>query len=226
MLRVRLARLEDLPELSLVDAPAWMGEAERRRSVQGSATARAEFIAGRALLRRVLEGATGFPPEAWSVSADAGRAPLVRGPSHVHASLSHRLGWVAAAVSDSPVGIDVECLRPGRSTPHERACLMLASEELPAWNALRPAARESALLERWTAKEAWFKAAPVQDAAWDFRRVVASACEAARANVRVWLAPPLYVAVCSHHPGALAEAQCEALPGAHEASTFWHVALA
>ena len=226
MLLVRLARLEDLPEVGLADAPAWMDEAERRRSAQGSATARAQFIAGRALMRLALERATGFPPEAWTVSAEPGRAPRVRGPADVHVSLSHRLGWVAAAVSNGPVGVDVECPRARRSLPEERAGLMLAPEELSAWIALRPAARESALLERWTAKEAWFKAAPGQDAAWDFRRVIASACESARANVRVWLAPPLHVAVCSHHPGALAAAQCEALPGGHEASSFWHVALA
>lgn len=226
MLRVRLARLDDLLEVGLPDAPAWMGEAERRRSARGSATARAEFMAGRILLRRLLQRATGFPPEAWTVSAEAGCAPLVNGPAEVRASLSHRLGWVAAAVSDGPVGIDVECLRAGRGMLDERACLMLASEEMPSWNALSPDLRESALLERWTAKEAWFKAAPAQGAAWDFRRVVASACEAARANVRVWLAPPLHVAVCSDDPGALAAARCEGLPGGHEASSFWCVALA
>jgi phosphopantetheinyl transferase len=226
MLWISVARIEDLAVADCAEVPPWMGSDERRRWADQSATGRREFVASRALLRRLLQASTGVPSEAWDISAVAGREPIVRGPTDVRASLSHRLGWVAAAVSDTLVGVDVECARPSRSDPQERAALTLAPEELPAWSALAPEVRESALLTRWTAKESWFKAAPSQDAAWDFRRVIARACAPARANVRTWVAAPLHVAVCSDQPRELAEVECEGLDPASCTSTFWHVALA
>ena len=223
MLHVAMARIDanaDAPE------PHWLGDSERTRWTSLAPSARPAFVASRALLRRLLRSAIDVPSEAWDVSAEVGREPVVRGPAHVRASLSHRLGWVAVAVSDAAVGVDIECARPSRGDHHERAALMLAPEELPAWNALAPEARESALLTRWTAKEAWFKAAPSQDAAWDFRRVVARPCEPGRANVRAWSAPPLHVAVCCSDSRKLAEVECEGLDAASCASTFWHVGQA
>ncbi len=226
MLRLCVARIDDLPAAELALARAWLDAAGGDRRERASTTAQAEFIAGRTLLRRLLQDATGVACDAWTVSCEAGRAPVVCGPSPVHASVSHRLGWVAAAVSGGAVGVDLECARPARTDPQERASLMLAPEERPAWDALAPAARESALLLRWTAKEAWYKAAPAQDQAWDFRGVVARPCAAARANVRAWSAGPLHVAVSGDHPGELAEADCAGLPDAGAASTFWRVAPA
>ncbi len=233
MLRVAIGQQADLPGFVDTEAVAWMCDEERKRwAEQPEGTRRREFAASRWLLRGLLRNATGVAAEAWHVSARSGAAPEARpligaiSGGELRASLSHRLGWVAAAVSDAAVGVDVECAGPARSDPHERAALMLAPEELPAWNALGPAERESALLVRWTAKEAWFKAVPRQDTAWDFRRVVARACAPARANVRVWVAAPLHVAVCCDHPRELAEVECDGLDPACCTSTFWHVAQA
>src|ERR1700712_3015447 len=84
----------------------------------------AESAASRALLRELLQAATGVRASDWHVSGPAGIAPVARPApgvraEPVHVSLSHRLGWVAAAVSDAPVGIDVECERPPRSEAAE-----------------------------------------------------------------------------------------------------------
>jgi len=99
----------------------------------------------------------------------------------------------------------------------------LAPEELPAWNALAPDLRESALLVRWTAKEAWFKASPPEAAPWSFRHIAARACAPADANVRAWTAAPLHVALCSADAHSLATADCEGLPCATTRDSFWHV---
>jgi 4'-phosphopantetheinyl transferase len=206
-----------------------MGDAERRRWTGLTSAARREFAASRALLRLLLQEATGLSADAWDVSAEAGTAPVARparGGGRGGApcsSLSHRLGWVAAAVADGPVGIDLECRRPARGDPAERAALMLSPAELPAWQALAPDDREPALLARWVAKEAWFKASPPAAAPWDFRCIVARPCAPAHANVRVWEASPVHVAVCCADAPALAEADCEGLDAATARSSFWHV---
>ena len=229
MLRIAVARVPDAPAGSDDAAAAWMGDSERRRLVQLAPAARREFVASRALLRGLLRAATGVPEAAWDVSAEPGLAPLARttAPSALHVSLSHRLGWVAAAVGDAPVGVDIECERPARSDVGERAALMLAPAELQDWHALPPEALERALLTRWTAKEAWFKACPPQVAPWDFRRVHARACALAdaRANVRTWRAAPVHVALCCDDRRALADARCEGLPPLDDEAA-WHVAAA
>ena len=229
MLRVAVARTPDLSEPDDAQPPAWMGEGERRRWAGLAPQPRREFVASRSLLRTLLRAHTGVPGQAWNISADLGMAPVARSvPGHgeVCASLSHRLGWVAAAIADFRVGVDIECDRGARSDPAERAELMLAASEMPGWHALPSDQREPGLLARWTAKEAWFKASPPGAAPWDFRRVVARTCEPAQANVRVWAAPPLHVAVCCTNARDLADAACEGLDSAATTSSFWHVAHA
>ncbi len=226
MLRLGVARVT-AATLGAAAMPAWLGDSERRRWAQLAPGQHAPFAASRALLRELLQVATGVPADAWDVSAQAGRAPTAQAircdfaPPAVHVSLSHRLGWVAAAVADAPVGIDLECERPSRSDPAERAALMLSAAERLAWNDLEPGAREAALLSRWTAKEAWFKASSTGAAPWDFRQITAGACASARANVRTWAAPPLHVAVCSADARTLARTRCEGLaPDAATSSWF------
>jgi 4'-phosphopantetheinyl transferase EntD len=228
MLRLAVARMAQPAGAREVAIPAWLGGSERRRWTALPPAARYAFVASRALLRELLQSATGIPAAAWDVSAEAGVAPVARTSAPagiVHASLSHRLGWVAAAVGDSAVGVDVECDRPARSDPGERAALMLSPEELIEWRSMPGVAREDALLARWTAKEAWYKACPPDAAPWDFRRVHARGCAPAdaRANVRTWRAAPVHVALCCADPRALAGARCEGLPLAGDEAA-WHVA--
>ena len=231
MLRVAVARVA--PSSGSGDdaaMPGWLGGSERRRVATLPPAARRAFIASRGLLRELLQSATGVPAAAWDVSAEAGSAPVATSPAApdgVHVSLSHRLGWVAAAVADSVVGVDVECDRLVRSDVDERAALMLSPQELADWPSMPAGGREAALLARWTAKEAWFKACPPQVAPWDFRRVHARACALAdaRANVRTWRAAPVHVALCCDDRRALADARCEGLPPLDDEAA-WHVAAA
>ena len=228
MLRVAVARVAEATSGDASEMPAWLGDSERQRWSQLVPAARAPFAASRALLRELLQAATGVPAGAWDVSAQAGAAPTARATlgeaasAAIHVSLSHRLGWVAAAVADAPVGVDIECERPPRSDPAERAALMLSSAERLAWDELAPGAREPALLALWAAKEAWFKASPPGAAPWDFRRAAVHACAHAQANVRTWSAPPLHVALCGVDARALAGARCEGL-APHASTSYWSV---
>ena len=227
MLRVAVARVTEATPGGAAEMPAWLGDSERQRWAALAPAARAPFAASRGLLRELLRAATGVPADAWEVSAQGGSAPTARaaGAAAIHVSLSHRLGWVAAAVADAPVGVDLECERPPRSDPVERAELMLSPAELPDWDELAPDARELALLARWTAKEAWFKASPSGVAAWDFRKVAARTCasDSGQANVRTWSASPLHVALCCADARALADACCAGLaPDAATSSWFVH----
>ena len=231
MLRVAVARVVTSPALGdPAVMPGWLGGSERQRWETLPAAARGAFVASRTLLRELLQAATGVPAAAWDVTAEAGSAPVATSSAavgDVHVSLSHRLGWVAAAVADSALGVDIECDRPARSDPRERAALMLSPDELADWQAVPASEREAALLARWTAKEAWFKACPPQAAPWDFRRVQARARAPAdaRANVRTWRATPLHVALCCGDARALAQVRCDGLPPI-DGQAAWHVAAA
>ncbi len=224
MLRIAIARMPPAPDTDAM--PAWLGDSERRRWATLPAPARAGFAASRALLRELLRQATGIAASSWEVSAEAGTALRVSAEgatSGVHVSLSHRLGWVAATVGDTVVGIDIEVDRTPRSDADERAALMLSADELTEWRRVPAPAREAALQARWTAKEAWFKASPPQSAPWDFRLVRARDCAPADANVRTWRAAPVHVALCCADAGALTAARCDGLPPAADVA-FWRVA--
>ncbi len=230
LLRAAVARIPEAVPGAPIVAPAWMGESERARWTRLNPGAQAAFSAGRSMVRELLESATGIPARDWCVTAEPGCEPRASAPGLAtpapRVSLSHRLGWVAAAIAGTAIGVDVECIRASRSDPGERAALILALEERPAWDALPPVERESALLTRWTAKEAWFKAAQSPDSAWDFRRVVARPCAPDRSNVRVWIESTLHLALCCADARALADVGFEGVDPVASSCTFWHVGQA
>lgn len=214
------------------ELPAMFGDAERERWRGLGSSGRAAFVASRWLMRSLLERMTGTAAGEWALSSVPGRAPT----AHRHAemarfvndappsiSMSHRLGWVCAATGRGALGVDIEVERPPRSDLAGRAALMLAADEWTQWHRLDPQERESALLICWTAKEAWFKASPPDTAPWDFRRVVARACAPAQANVRVWSAAPMHVAVCHSSTSKPSDASCEGFDPGAVTSSFWHV---
>ena len=229
MLRVRIAPIDMLVTVAGGDAPAWLGAAERGRWMTLAATRRREFLAARRLLRDLLAQATGQPGHRWQVSAEPGMAPVAalvddQACQVPHVGIAHRLGWVAVAVGPAEggtIGVDIECGRPPRGDPAERAALMLPADELVRWRALSDARRAPALVRAWVAREAWFKARE-HAAPWDFRRIACDPCEPAQANVRIWEAGQLWVALCVGGAGALEAALCDGWPEP-AASSYWHV---
>jgi phosphopantetheinyl transferase len=219
-LRVWIARVFD-DNGSHAGAPGWMSAGERQRWSSLTDAGRRAFVASRRLLRDALAEATGLPADGWQVSAEAGSAPLAsrldseRGVAP-QVSIAHCHGWVAVAVGaddGGAIGVDIECDRPPRSDPAERAPLVMQGDELKRWQALAASEREAALLRAWVAREAWFKAAGA-GAPWDFRRLACEPCDAADANVRLWESGTLRVALCARDAGALAAASCVGWPQA------------
>jgi len=198
---------------------AWLGTDEQARAQAMMPAARASFVAGRILLRRLLAKASGIAAPRWEISAGAGSPPLARlrpaGDAGPAISVSHRLDWVAAAALEGgggAIGVDIECRRAPRTAAADRAALMLCADELASWHRLPVHEREAALLRAWVAKEAWFKSVPAGGAAWDFRRLAARPSAAGDANVRVWQAGDLFVALACADAPALARFECEGLP--------------
>jgi 4'-phosphopantetheinyl transferase len=144
---VRVARvLADLPP----DPAAWLSESEQARLAQlRHAGRRDQYLAGHWLARVLLARAFGGVAIQWQLRERKSQAPEVQGHAHAHVSISHAGEWVAAAVADGPVGIDLE----------ERTRVLDASIEPLLRNADEaPGSLDAdARLLRWVAKEAWIK---------------------------------------------------------------------
>ena len=171
-------------------------EGERLSRIS-SARRRAEFLAGRWLLRHLLAETLGGDARDWSLTASDDGPP--RAPAHagVHLALSHSGHWVAGAVSATPAGLDVET--PGRA----RDVLALAAgvctpAEQARLRALPAAARDAAFREVWTLKEAWLKrrAEGVSPG-----RLAAVATREAGRDAWTWTSPEVTLA-WSHSQGA------------------------
>lgn len=71
-------------------------------------------------------------------------------------SLSHSENAVAVAVSDRPVGVDIESLERDPASGLEKK--ILTEQELLVWVSLAEPDRKTYLLEKWCAKESLYKA--------------------------------------------------------------------
>lgn len=128
---------------------AAMGHPERRRmSVLG------EWRVKNELARRF-----GCPVESVVLDRTEQGKPYAVGLP-VHFSLSHTGPWLALAVADRPVGIDVERLRPVTEGLARRVCSQSDWEYLLAGkDGFDPEDGEQRVrfFQIWTAKEAWYK---------------------------------------------------------------------
>ncbi len=144
----------------------WMSAEELARLASMRAQQRAEqFAAGRWLARRLLSVTFGGDASEWALSAAEDAPPLATHVSGavglpVFVSIAHSGDHLACAVSDMPVGVDIEELQPRRhldtlieatTTEAERAAL---PDLLPDSD---DDARMVAFFQLWTLKEAWIK---------------------------------------------------------------------
>jgi 4'-phosphopantetheinyl transferase len=118
---------------------------------------RRRFVTARALLRQRLASALGLAPT---------EVPLVRSPERSlgvaaagapHFSVTHAGEWVAVAVCDAPIGIDLEPVLPSGPDPLLVARVATASERA-AYGTLPPQERPAAFVRLWVRKEAAVKA--------------------------------------------------------------------
>lgn len=143
-----------LPRLGTSELQRFHGFKRRERSMQ--------FLAGRILLRRVVEAVAGVAPQALQVVERPGNAPVVRvaGPLPLpHFSLSHSGRWIACAASaETPVGVDIEILNTGRDI-NSLAAHAFGEDEAAAIAKLSGADRYAAFYALWSRREAEFKLA-------------------------------------------------------------------
>lgn len=160
---VQLWRLE-LADGVIAASERDLSDEEKARAAQMRVPAvRAEFVAGRALLRRVLGAALGVAPAAVVMAAGPTGKPRVMAASGVDFNVSHSRGLILVAISRAgAVGVDVEFV--DRAFAGSGELLEIARESFPAveFESLRQAGsgREGLLqfFRSWTRKEAVAKA--------------------------------------------------------------------
>jgi 4'-phosphopantetheinyl transferase EntD len=184
----------------LRDAPAglaWLGLAEQRRYGELSPRRRAEFVAGRWLLRRLLQ-AQGVIAPGCAVALGAQGRPVLEGEPGVHLSLSHRAGRVVAGLADHGIGVDVERIKPRDVVAlSERVC---APDERQSLQVLNESQALRWFHQLWAIKEAAYKAGLTDCPPLDFARVQAVPAQPPAA-VRCWHWLDGWVVACAvDHP--------------------------
>ena len=138
------AAVASLPEWRRHKAEAFRFEADRRRSV-----------AAWLLLRQML-AERGLDADSLPVSEDKFGKPTFEAAHGIHFNLSHGGERVMAAVSDRPVGCDVERIMPFNEGV-ARECL--TDRELTWVKRAQPGSdRDRAFIRLWVRKEAYVKA--------------------------------------------------------------------
>ena len=104
-----------------------------------------------ALARRLLAEETGMHPEDIVITRTENGKPVCALPYYF--SGSHSGDYLSCAISEKPVGLDLERLRPIRP----RLLRALSSAERADVLALPPEQRDEAFFRLWTLKESWIK---------------------------------------------------------------------
>ena len=94
--------------------------------------------------------------------------PFIVSDPLLSVSISHSGKYVAAAIGDLPVGIDIECIR---KTSRQLGEYIATSEEIKIAGSLLDERVQGAELLLWCAKEAALKADNISAPPWDYRLV-------------------------------------------------------
>ena len=150
---LRLVRAgSDEAEEALRSAPATVDDltdAAHLGPIKGAAR-----LIRRRLLRAYAASTLGVAPATVSLGRSAQGGLYVLGPTHLFASVAGRGDWTALALSDRPVGVDVEIRPPEHPLPLN----LLHPRERRTLEALSGPIRDLAFLRFWTAREAYVKA--------------------------------------------------------------------
>jgi 4'-phosphopantetheinyl transferase len=120
--------------------------------------ARRRFVAARAGLREILAQITGIDAAALAIATGQYGKPFLIGMADApHFNLAHSGDLALVAVSDRPVGVDLEQVRP-LANMAQMADMSFTDEERAVLWSLDEAARTAAFFRLWTRKEAVMKA--------------------------------------------------------------------
>ncbi|WPB57086.1 4'-phosphopantetheinyl transferase family protein [Xylophilus sp. GOD-11R] len=193
-----------------------MSDAELDRlAAWTQATRRSQYIAGRWQARALLRSWCGTDASRWTLTALTDGPPRLVGPegaTGLFCSLSHSADWLACAMGDVPVGIDVEATAVRDRNWLAMAQAVCSTREWRTFQALHEANRAAAFLAMWTLKESWLKRlgepmTPGRMARLDTRQAPSDAGDA-----WLWQSAALSLALCA--PGARITLAGDAWPAA------------
>ncbi|MCC6535807.1 MAG: 4'-phosphopantetheinyl transferase superfamily protein [Burkholderiales bacterium] len=158
--RVFLAEIQDVNSVPRAAANTLCAADGCRFEAMSHPRRRAQFLAGRLLLRHAIERTFDAPADRWRIDTlKTGCIRLARGDSFLAASIAHSRGLVACAIAARGcIGIDVERPRPRRTPWHRLADAVLHPAELAEIETLGEHDRWAAFYRHWTYKEAFAKA--------------------------------------------------------------------
>jgi 4'-phosphopantetheinyl transferase len=185
---VYLADLDaDLPPRQRHEPPFLSPAEQARADALKRPVDRRRFIASRRHLRRLLEDATGLPPDLIAFEYGLhGKPRLAQSPLRFNCSRTRN--WLAVALTHAGnIGVDIEN-RVDQSTVEELAAKVLDDAEIHSLTALPAAERPLAFTRFWTVKEAVLKASG-EGLSRDPREIVV---ELSRAAVHLARLPDAY----------------------------------
>ena len=154
---------------------------------------REQYIAGHWLVRELLARAFGGEPAQWQLLERKSNPPQVMGQlKNLRVSISHSQNWIAAAVANVSIGIDLE-QRPRRLDASIERLLLNADESPGQLDA-------DALLQRWVAKEAWIKSRSESALPERLRQLHLQAAPQGRADVQIHSSEEWYLGVATTSP--------------------------
>jgi len=157
MTHLVLARCQ--PVLSSAPAgTAWLHPSEQQRYQSFTQPRRQiQFLASRWLARQLLSQAMGGDCADWPLLAHAGQPPGIAAHPELHLSISHSGDWLAVALAEQPVGVDIEHI-VANSNSMARAEIVANHNEISDLSSQVSIARQATYFTRgWTLKEAWLK---------------------------------------------------------------------
>ncbi len=192
---LRLIKTADAADDAASAGFVWANDDERRY-LDGplSAARRQQFIAGHWFARRVLADFTATEAAQWSLHKDDRGALLAHGPHTACVSLSHSGAWIACAVANNPVGIDIEATGKPRDYLGlaQQCCTQAEQVDLARLDA---DALGPAFLRLWTLKEAWSKREGCGLDLAQFRELSFVPCAAEQADAWSWYRDGISLAV-------------------------------
>lgn len=185
----------------------WLSPGEKARAAAMLAPRRrAQFLAGHWLARQMLAAVHGGDAQSdWALSAERDGPPEVTcrneratSASRARVALTHSAGWLACAVSDGPVGLDLEVPQRRRdwAALAEVACTPRERRRL---SALPPELQSAHFYAIWTLKEAWFKQRCKGIEINRLRWLETDDLPGPRCEARVWQASGFALALVASH---------------------------
>lgn len=168
----------------------WLTDGERQRLQTITAAARrCSFLAGHWQARRLAAQWLQVDVRRIALQAHADGRPLLRvdgDAAPLHVSMSHSSGWLAVAVADAPVGVDIELPRRDRDW-EALARFVFSPAELHCLRDGDAAARIRLFHAFWALKEARGKRSGEGLRPKAARTVTATACVPGRAEAMSWV---------------------------------------